>query len=306
MPGDNVLAEFPAALDAVECAVEMQRALQERNASLPPERRMEFRVGVNLGDVTVEGEQIYGTGVNVAARIESLADPGGVSISGAVYEQVNGKGDHVFDDLGHRKVKNIANPVRVYALRLSDTSTIEGRGPFFNTSEETNPLITGRCLCGEVRFQISELPSDVSYCHCRMCQRSSGGQVNAGAIVARAALRFTQGEPKYYKSSPIAERGFCANCGSSLTYRPLLPEWSDWIDVTLAMFDKPEDFPPTWHLGVESQMPWLDINDGLPRVRTEDSPALAEALKSAGMSSSEPVERSNADATTPDPPESKD
>jgi len=306
MPGDNVLAEFPAALDAVECAVEMQRELKARNADLPPERRMEFRIGVNLGDVTAEGDRIYGNGVNVAARIESLADPGGVCISGTVLEQVRGKADHVFDDLGHKKVKNISNPVHVYALRMSETSPIKGRGPFFSTSTDKSPLITGSCLCGEVRFQLSEMPSEVSFCHCRMCQKASGGQIHASAIFPRTALRFTRGEPKYYKSSPLAERGFCANCGSSLTYRPLLPNWSDWIDVVVACFDNPEDFSPTWHLGVESQMPWADINDDLPRVRCEDSPALIEAWKSVGMSGVGQVEGSEPEATIPDTSENEE
>jgi class 3 adenylate cyclase len=99
-PGDNLLAEFPTARDAVKCAVEMQLAVQARNASLRPERQMEYRVGVNLGDVTVEGERIYGHGVNVTARLESLAEPAGVCISGTVFEQVDGKLDYVFDDLG--------------------------------------------------------------------------------------------------------------------------------------------------------------------------------------------------------------
>jgi hypothetical protein len=284
----------------------MQLAVQARNASLRPERQMEYRVGVNLGDVTVEGERIYGHGVNVTARLESLAEPGGVCISGTVFEQVDGKLDYVFDDLGHRKFKNIAKPVHVYAVRTSDTSSIKGHGPFFNKSAAKSPLITGRCLCGEVRYQISEPPSDVCFCHCRMCQRSSGGQGNAGAIFSREALRFTRGEPKYYKSSALAERGFCAGCGSSLTYRPLLPEWSEWIDVTVASLDNPGDFPPTWHLGVESQMPWADISDDLPRVRCDDSPALVEAWKSIGMSSPDQVEKSNTDGAIPDTTKSQD
>ena len=227
-------------------------------------------------------------------------------ISGTVLEQVRGKADRVFDDLGHKKVKNIANPVHVYALRMSETSPVKGRGPFFNTSTDKSPLITGRCLCGEVRFQISEQPIEIVFCHCRMCQRSSGAQIGAGAMFTREALRFTRGAPKYYKSSPIAERGFCANCGSSLTYRPLVPQWSDWIDVDVASLDSPEDFAPTWHLGVESQMPWADINDDLPRVRCEDSPALVEAWKSVGMSSPGQVERSNTDGAIPDTSESQD
>ncbi len=89
-PGDNLLAEFPSALDAVRAAVEVQRVVTARNASLAADRKMEFRIGVSLGDVLVEGERIYGDGVNVAARLEGLAEPGGISISGTVYEQVLG------------------------------------------------------------------------------------------------------------------------------------------------------------------------------------------------------------------------
>ena len=89
--GDSVLAEFASVVNAVQCAVDIQTALKAENANLPPERRMEFRIGVNLGDVMVEGEQIYGDGVNVAARLESLAEPGGICISGTVHEQIRNK-----------------------------------------------------------------------------------------------------------------------------------------------------------------------------------------------------------------------
>jgi adenylate cyclase len=116
--GDNFLAEFPTALDAVECAVEVQRVLAARNASLPEERRMEFRIGVHMGDVTVEGERIYGDGVNIAARLEGLADAGGVCISGTVYEQVEKKLTVQLDDLGDQTLKNISRPVHVYGIRL--------------------------------------------------------------------------------------------------------------------------------------------------------------------------------------------
>src|SRR6202158_3715912 len=89
--GDSVLAEFASVVEAVNCAVEIQTGLKAENAKLPPERRMEFRIGVNLGDVMVEGEQIYGDGVNVAARLESLADPGGVCVSRKVHEEIGNK-----------------------------------------------------------------------------------------------------------------------------------------------------------------------------------------------------------------------
>jgi len=90
-PGDNLLAEFASAVDAVQCAVEIQRELRMRNAGLPDSRKMEFRIGINVGDVIVEGERLYGDGVNIAARLEGLAEPGGICISGTVYDQIANK-----------------------------------------------------------------------------------------------------------------------------------------------------------------------------------------------------------------------
>ena len=99
-PGDNMLAEFPSALDASQCAVEMQRALQRLNADALPQRRMEFRIGLHLGDVMMTGDRIYGDGVNIAARLEGLAEPGGICISTGIYEQVRRKLPVAFEDLG--------------------------------------------------------------------------------------------------------------------------------------------------------------------------------------------------------------
>src|SRR5581483_2645332 len=115
-PGDNLLAEFASVIDALTCAVRIQQELQTRNADLPSARRMEFRIGINLGDVIVEGERIYGDGVNVAARLESLADAGGICISGTVYDQVETKLPFRYEPLGEQSVKNIAKPVRVYRV----------------------------------------------------------------------------------------------------------------------------------------------------------------------------------------------
>jgi adenylate cyclase len=122
--GDSVLAEFASVVNAVQCAVEIQTTLKSENANLPSERRMEFRIGVNLGDVMVDGEQIYGDGVNVAARLESLADPGGICISRTVHEQIRNKLALNCEDLGEQKVKNIAEPVRVYRV-LPEASATE-------------------------------------------------------------------------------------------------------------------------------------------------------------------------------------
>jgi len=115
-PGDSILAEFGSVVDAVEAAVEIQQALAQANAALPETRRMQFRIGVHLGDVLVEGGGIFGDGVNIAARLESLAAPGGVNLSASAYEEVRGKLAHRFVDRGAQQVKNIARPVRVYAL----------------------------------------------------------------------------------------------------------------------------------------------------------------------------------------------
>ena len=116
-PGDNILAEFPSALDAVEAALAMQKDLCARNAALPEERRMAFRVGVNLGDIVSEGGRIYGDGVNVAARVESLAPPGGICVSGKVYQEVHRKLELEFEDLGEHELKNIAGRVHVWRVR---------------------------------------------------------------------------------------------------------------------------------------------------------------------------------------------
>ncbi len=117
-PGDNVLAEFASVVDALKCAVQTQKEITERNDSLPENRKMEFRIGVNLGDVAEEGDRIYGDGVNIAARIESLAEAGGICISRTSYDQVKNKLELGYEYLGEHKVKNIAEPVRVYKVLL--------------------------------------------------------------------------------------------------------------------------------------------------------------------------------------------
>jgi len=115
--GDGFLAEFPSVVDGVRCAVEIQRGMAEREPEVSEERRIEFRIGINLGDVIAEGEDIFGDGVNVAARLEALAEPGGICVSRVVRDQVRDRLDYTFEDLGEQQVKNIARPVRVYALR---------------------------------------------------------------------------------------------------------------------------------------------------------------------------------------------
>jgi class 3 adenylate cyclase len=118
-PGDNILAEFKSALEAVTGAIEIQNILEDENRKRPEKRRMDFRIGINLGDILHKDDRIYGDGVNVAARIESLADPGGICISRGVFDQVKKKVRQGFEYLGEHAVKNISEPVRIYRILLA-------------------------------------------------------------------------------------------------------------------------------------------------------------------------------------------
>jgi adenylate cyclase len=126
-PGDNLLADFTSVLDAVRCAVEIQEELKAQNSQIPENRRMEFRIGINMGDVIQEGERIYGDGVNIAARVEGLAEAGGICISGTVYEHIKNKLALWNEYLGEHDVKNIAEPVRVYKVRMEPGVAAEER-----------------------------------------------------------------------------------------------------------------------------------------------------------------------------------
>ena len=116
-PGDNLLAEFGSVVHAVACAVEIQRAMNDMNSRLPAEKRMEYRIGVNLGDVVFDKGSLYGDGVNIAARIEKLAEPGGIAISGTVFDEVQNKLSLGYEYLGEKSVKNIMKPIRVYRVK---------------------------------------------------------------------------------------------------------------------------------------------------------------------------------------------
>jgi TolB-like protein/Tfp pilus assembly protein PilF len=122
-PGDNVLAEFASVVDAVQCAVEIQKELKARNTDLPENRRMEFRIGINLGDVIEEEDEIYGDGVNISARLQGLAEAGGVCISGTAYDQVENKLRLEYEYLGEQEVKNIAKPIRAYRAKMKTAET---------------------------------------------------------------------------------------------------------------------------------------------------------------------------------------
>jgi class 3 adenylate cyclase len=122
--GDGMLAEFPSVVDAVRCAAELQRTMTDREAGMPEDRRIRFRIGINLGDVIVEDADIFGDGVNVAARPEALAEPGGICISRMVRDQIRDKLPYACEDLGEQSLKNIARPLRVYPLRAE--AVVEG------------------------------------------------------------------------------------------------------------------------------------------------------------------------------------
>src|ERR1700732_2074190 len=127
--GDGFLAEFASVVDAVRCAAEVQRGMADRNADTPEDQRITFRVGINLGDVIVEEHDIFGDGVNVAARLEGIAEPGGICISRVVRDQIRDKLLYPFEDRGEQSVKNIARPVRVYAMRLDAIADLPASSP---------------------------------------------------------------------------------------------------------------------------------------------------------------------------------
>src|SRR5437762_3090459 len=136
LTGDGILVEFPSVVSAVACAADVQRAMHVRNASVPPETRIEFRMGINVGDVIVEGEDILGDGVNVAARLESIAPPGGIALSQAVRDHVGKRLDLVFEDMGERRLKNIERPIRVYNVSLDPARGSDGSDSAATHGEE--------------------------------------------------------------------------------------------------------------------------------------------------------------------------
>src|SRR5690348_7299583 len=144
--GDGLLAEFASVVDAVRCATEVQRGMIGREPELPEARRIRFRIGINLGDVIVEEHDIFGDGVNVAARLEALAEPGGICVSRVARDQVRDKLDIAFEDLGEQQIKNIARPVRVYALRPETIAELPAAGAPPHASISQSPAAPGRDL----------------------------------------------------------------------------------------------------------------------------------------------------------------
>src|SRR5271168_2821305 len=140
--GDGVLAEFASVVDAVRCAGEIQRAMADRDLDLAEERRLRFRIGVNVGDVIADGDDIFGDGVNIAARLEGLAAPGGMCVSATVCDHIGDRLPYAFDDMGEQSVKNIARPVRVYAVHPEGIASV----PMANVSSvaSSSPVVSPR------------------------------------------------------------------------------------------------------------------------------------------------------------------
>ena len=127
--GDGVLLEFPSVVAAVECAILIQKMMGERNAALPDAKRIVYRMGVNLGDILIDGDDILGDGVNIAARLEGICEPGGVCLSEDAWRQARGRIEAEFVDLGEQSLKNIAHPVRAYALTPAVIAAFKGESP---------------------------------------------------------------------------------------------------------------------------------------------------------------------------------
>lgn len=197
-PGDNVLAEFPSVVDAVECAVVIQKELKSQNDRLPESRRMQFRIGINLGDVIVDGDRIYGDGVNIAARLESLAEPGGICVSGSAYDQIENKLPLGYQSLGPQVVKNFSKPVRVYRAVTSTEPVLEQAAP------EPTPMHTVQTAATTTTAAATASPATVAPPR-RRTALVAGLVIAMVAIGGVAAWRFSGPAPTT-AATPSADR----------------------------------------------------------------------------------------------------
>jgi adenylate cyclase len=147
--GDGILAEFASVLNAVKCALEIQKTMADRNAAVQPEWQMRFRIGINQGDVIYDENRVYGDGINIAARLEALAEPGSIAISSKVYDEISGKFDVQFEDAGEQQLKNIARPVRVYRLQSLKTATAEARSALSLPSKPSIAVLPFQNMSGD-------------------------------------------------------------------------------------------------------------------------------------------------------------
>lgn len=279
--GDGYLAEFSSVLEAVNCAIGIQRACALKARQSDSDPTLILRIGVSLGDVVVHGEDILGDGVNTAARLEAIAEPGGIAVSGEVMAQVNGKVDLPLVDCGHKQLKSTDTPIHVYMTQSK--SAEEGGFLDFDEDELAKTMVTGGCICGSVRYEINAPAISTGYCHCSCCRKFSGSAVNAWTAFPASAVRFLYENPVYFDTTPIAKRGFCVTCGTSLTYKLVKPRETAYLVLHTSSLDQPENFPPSVHSGIESKLAWFDILDDLPRTRSSDSRVLQKAWSSVGL-----------------------
>ena len=198
--GDGIMAEFPSVIGATECAVEIQTVMAQRNEGVPESRRMRFRIGINLGDVIHDESRIYGDGINIAARLEALAEPGGVLVSSSVYDQVRGKLPFGFEDVGERQVKNIEQPVRMYRVHIPGASSGAGATP------HGRPAITDRrrwIVWGAAAFLVLGGAAGAWWMGARCVSRSASRQPGgAASLDRRAALQ----EPEWRSERGLLRR----------------------------------------------------------------------------------------------------
>ncbi len=283
--GDGVLAEFSSTVEAVNCAIGIQKALAVDEHNAGNDEPLRLRIGVSVGDVVVDGGDLLGDGVNIAARLQAAAEPVGLALSAEAMAQIRGKIDIDLEDCGFQKLKDTDAPVRIYKTG-SKRSGAPGLFDFKEDQIAQDP-IRGGCLCGTVRFEINQPPISTGYCHCRICQKFTGSAMSTWTAFAASAVHFTSKQPSYFASSPIAERGFCPSCGSSLTYRLVRPRPAAYLVVFTGSLDKPHNHAPAIHSGLESKMPWLEIVDNLPRTTCAESRVLQEAWSSVGLTNPE-------------------
>jgi adenylate cyclase len=293
--GDAILAEFTSVTEAVEAALQFQKNMAERDSEPSGGELIELRIGVNIGEVIHDRDDIYGDGVNIAARIQELATPGSLCVSSAVFDQLSRNTHFDYEDLGYRDFKNIEKSVHVYQLKPKDfhdshpMSSIESRfhnQPMFDDTMEKRLVTKGQCACGSIGIEISQQALGAGFCHCKICKQSTGAPVSAWVAFPIEAVKFIGDQPRYYRLSLIAERGFCEKCGGPVLWRGLKPEAASYLAIPITILDNPEDYAPTWHGGIESQVSWLQIHDDLPRARCEESPFLQKAWGS--MSAADP------------------
>jgi adenylate cyclase len=197
-PGDNLLAEFASVVDALRCAWDVQQELVGRNAELPEKRRMNFRIGINLGDVIEEAGRLYGDGVNVAARLESLAEPGGINLSGSAYDQVKQKLPYGFEFIGEQQVKNIRDPVRAYRVLMG--SATPGGGIRIESRERKYPRIVRFLLLGAAFVMLAvglHFWADMRarFLSGRQTADGAAHQISHGASIAVLPFKNLSGDP---------------------------------------------------------------------------------------------------------------